>query len=72
MKFKTKLYFGLGFNLILFFIFLVILIRMVNQQTINMNQVLSNLDERKKFTTTIQTEISNMGREISEISSSLH
>ncbi len=69
MKFKTKLYFGLGFNLILFFIFLVILIRMVNQQTINMNQVITDLDERKKFTTTIQTEISNMGREISEISS---
>lgn len=69
MKFKTKLYCGLGLILVLLTIFLVILIRMVNSQTVSINDMVSDLAERKRLTTTIQYEISNMGRELSDLSS---
>lgn len=69
MKFRTKLYSGIGIILILFSIFLFILIRMINQQAVNMHVLVTELSERIKLTATIQYEISNMGRELSELSS---
>src|SRR4051812_24196403 len=69
MKFRTKLYGGLGLILLFNIIFLVILIKMINQQTVSMNSVVSDLDDRKLMASTIQFEVSNMGRELSEIAS---
>ena len=71
MKFKTKLYIGLGSILASIIILVVILLNMLNQQTVKMNIVVNELSGRIKLTSTIQYEISNMGRVISEISSSL-
>ncbi len=69
MKFKTKLYSGLGLILGLLTIFLVILLKMVNSQTVSMNEMVTDLAERKRLTSTVQFEISNMGRELSDIAS---
>ena len=69
MKFRTKLYGGLGLILLFNIIFLIILIKMINQQTISMNSVVSDLNERKLMASTVQFEVSNMGRELSEIAS---
>ncbi|MEH7117657.1 response regulator [Neobacillus vireti] len=69
MKFRTKLYGGLGLILTFNIIFLVILIKLVNQQTVSMNSVVSDLDQRKLMAFTIKFQVSNMGRELSEIAS---
>ncbi|WP_141433798.1 response regulator [Bacillus sp. 03113] len=69
MKFKTKLFSGLGSILILTTILLVILLNMINQLTVNMSVVISELTERIKLASTVQYEINNMGRELMEISS---
>lgn len=69
MKFKTKLYSGLILILVLLTVFLIILLRMDNQETIKTNEIVSALSERKSLTATLQYEIANMGREISEIAS---
>jgi two-component system chemotaxis sensor kinase CheA len=42
---------------------------MVNSQTVSINDMVSDLAERKRLTTTVQYEISNMGRELSDLSS---
>ncbi|ULT54411.1 response regulator [Neobacillus drentensis] len=69
MKFRTKLYGGLGLIFVFNLIFLVILIEMINQQTVSMNSVVSDLDQRKLMASTLKFEVSNMGRELSEIAS---
>ncbi|MDR4947295.1 response regulator [Neobacillus cucumis] len=69
MKFRTKLYGGLVLVLLFNIIFLVILMKIINQQTVTMNSLVSNLDDRKQMASTIEFEVSNMGRELSEIAS---
>ncbi|MEH7417459.1 response regulator [Neobacillus drentensis] len=69
MKFRTKLYGGLVLILLFNIIFLGILFKMVNQQTVTMNSLVSDLDERKLMASTIEFEVGNMGRELSEIAS---
>ncbi|WML51734.1 response regulator [Neobacillus sp. PS3-12] len=69
MKFRTKLYGGLGLILLFNIIFLIILIKMIDQQTVSMNSVVSDLDQRKLMASTVQSEINNMGRELSDIAS---
>ncbi|PLS09622.1 response regulator [Neobacillus cucumis] len=69
MKFRTKLYGGLILMLLFNIIFLVVLIKMINQQNVTMNSLVSDLDERKLLASTIEFEIGNMGRELSEIAS---
>ncbi|WP_160723675.1 response regulator [Bacillus sp. USDA818B3_A] len=70
MKFRTKLYGGLVLMLLFNIIFLVVLMKMINQQTVVMTTLVSNLDERKLMASKLEFEISNMGRELNEIASS--
>ncbi|TWD96524.1 two-component system chemotaxis sensor kinase CheA [Neobacillus bataviensis] len=69
MKFRTKLYGGLVLILLCNIIFLFILFKMINQQTVTMTSLVSELDERKLMASTIEFEVGNMGRELSEIAS---
>lgn len=69
MKFKTKLNWGLSLAVILVSIFLVFLVQMISQQTKNMHEVVTNLSDRMELASTAKYEMSNMGRELWEISS---
>ena len=69
MKFKTKLYVGLGSIFALIIILLGILLSMLNQLTVNMNVVVNELSDRVKLTSAIQYETNNMDKELREIAS---
>jgi two-component system, chemotaxis family, sensor kinase CheA len=69
MKFKTKLYVGLGSTLAFTALLVFILLYMLNQLTVNMNSVVNDMYERVKMTSILQNETNNMGRELREIAS---
>lgn len=69
MKFKTKLYVGLGSIFALIIILLGILLSMLNQLTVNMNVVVNELSDRVKLTSAIQYETNNMDKELREVAS---
>lgn len=69
MKFKTKLYVGLGSIFALITILLAILLSMLNQLTVNMQVVVNELSDRVKLTSAIQYETNNMDKELREIAS---
>ncbi|MFT8320259.1 MAG: hypothetical protein ABF649_05075 [Bacillus sp. (in: firmicutes)] len=68
MKFRTKLYGGLGIIFILLMILIAILMNMLKQQNDNMHVLVNELSERIKITATIKNEVNNMSREVIEIS----
>ncbi|MDQ0246098.1 two-component system chemotaxis sensor kinase CheA [Bacillus fengqiuensis] len=69
MKFTTKLYTGLGSILVLALILLVLLMNMLNQQTVKVNLVVKDLSERVRMASTIQYEMLNLDRELKELTS---
>ncbi|RBW70928.1 response regulator [Bacillus taeanensis] len=69
MKFKTKLYVGLGSILAFTALLVFILLYMLNQLSVNMNSVVNDMYERVKLTAILQNETNNMGRELREIAS---
>lgn len=69
MKFATKLYTGLGAILVLALILLILLMNVLNQQTVKMNLVVKELSERVRMASTIQYEMLNLDRELKELTS---
>ncbi|HWO98318.1 MAG TPA: response regulator [Bacillus sp. (in: firmicutes)] len=69
MKFTTKLYTGLGSILVLALILLILLMNMLNQQTVKVNLVVKELSERVEMASTIQYELLNLDRELKELTS---
>ncbi|CAM4383520.1 ATP-binding protein [Paenibacillus alkaliterrae] len=69
MKFKTKLYLGLGSFLIIIIILVTFLINMFDQITVKMNVVVKELSERVNLTSTIQYEITIYDRELKGLTS---
>jgi len=69
MKFKTKLYLGLGSFLVIIIILVTFLINMLDQITVKMNVVVKELSERVSMTSTIQYEIANLDRGLKGLTS---
>ncbi|MCM2532937.1 hypothetical protein NDK43_11725 [Neobacillus pocheonensis] len=67
MKFKTKLYTSIGSLLLLFFIIAIILMKMLEQTTVNMNVVINDLNDRIEMASTIKDETSRIGLELSSM-----
>lgn len=70
MKFRTKLYLGLGSFFLLIIILSVVLMTMFNQITVNMNVVVKELSERVRMTSSMKYEILNTDRELKDLMSS--
>ncbi|WP_445490771.1 response regulator [Niallia sp. 03133] len=68
MKFRTKLYGGLGIIIILIMILIIVLMNLLKQQNDNMHTIVNELSERIKVTATIKNELNNMNREVMGIS----